>query len=401
MFKSLKRITYQVEDLEKAKLWYNAVLDAYPAYETPFVAIYKVGDCSLSLSKSKGPLPESSERMEVYWEVENIEAASQRLTRLGARAVTPVTRVLTALVARVTDPFGNLIGLTADDKEHHERTVENQPSETAMTVAFCRALASMDDREDIKGPDNLAEMFLTDEAKKALQDRDSRKWAVQNLVTSPLYGYFIARTAFLDSIFEKACLENIPQIVMLGAGYDTRPYRFFDKIRDSRVFEVDFFATQQRKREILEKSDVRIPGTLSFVPIRLRNEKIHAVLSEAGFDQEKKTLFIWEGVTYYLPGEDVRKTLAFFSRCSPEGSTVCFDYMTKKLESVNSSEPFLFWADRKEIENILSSFHISMQVHREAGELQRKYLTCRDGSTEKILPYFCLVQAVVHKKSRP
>lgn len=32
-----------------------------------------------------------------------------------------------------------------------ERSIENQPSETAMTVAFCRALAAKDERDAIKG----------------------------------------------------------------------------------------------------------------------------------------------------------------------------------------------------------------------------------------------------------
>jgi catechol 2,3-dioxygenase-like lactoylglutathione lyase family enzyme len=52
MFKSLKKITYFVNDVEKAKHWYNAVLDIQPIFDTPFAKIYNIGNCSLSLAKS-------------------------------------------------------------------------------------------------------------------------------------------------------------------------------------------------------------------------------------------------------------------------------------------------------------------------------------------------------------
>jgi len=38
--------------------------------------------------------------------------------------------------------------------------------------------------------------------------------------------YVLARTAFFDKVFKDALNNKIPQIVLLGAGYDTRPYRF-------------------------------------------------------------------------------------------------------------------------------------------------------------------------------
>ena len=55
MFKSLKRITYFVDDIEKAKHWYNSVLDIQPIFDTPFAKIYNIDNCSLSLAKSETP----------------------------------------------------------------------------------------------------------------------------------------------------------------------------------------------------------------------------------------------------------------------------------------------------------------------------------------------------------
>ena len=70
-------------------------------------------------------------------------------------------------------------------------------------------------------------------------------------------GYFLARTAYFDHVFKSACEENIPQIVFLGAGYDTRACRYKDIIKSTRIFELDILPTQQHKKEILHKNNDR------------------------------------------------------------------------------------------------------------------------------------------------
>jgi methyltransferase (TIGR00027 family) len=398
VFKSLKRITYQVDDIEKAKQWYRGILQTQPVYDTPFAVIFRVGDCSLSLSIAKNSFPENTGRIDVYWEVDDIDSAFQKLIQNGAKIHTPITQVLNIRIARVVDPFGNIIGLSGEAQKAEKRTVENQPSETAMSVAFCRALAAKDEREELKGPDFLAEIFLTDEAKTALFDNNSRKWAVQNLVTSPLYGYFLARTAFVDSIFISACKDEIPQIVFLGAGYDTRSYRFIDMIRNTKIFELDIATTQQRKVKALKKEGIQIPKLLSFVPVNFKNQKLQDVLSTAGYDNNKKTLFIWEGVTYYLSKEAINDTLHFIANNSPAGSIICFDYMTEKLESLSSAEPFVFWIAKDKIEEMLSSYNMEIIDNIDSAEMERRYLTLRNGTlAEEVLSKFCIAKAILKK----
>ena len=112
MFKSLKRITYQVLELEKAKEWYINILNTQPVLDTPVAAIFIVGDCSLSLAQGKNPLPENSERMEVYWEVDDIDQAYQKLLDSGAQSLVPVRQVLNIKIGKVIDPFFNVIGLS-------------------------------------------------------------------------------------------------------------------------------------------------------------------------------------------------------------------------------------------------------------------------------------------------
>ena len=395
MFKSLKRVVYHANDLEKAKQWYNGILNTQPVFDSPFTLIYNVGDCSLSLAKDPNPISENKDRPEIYWEVDDIESVYKKLIDSGAQTHTPLKSIMNIRIAKVIDPFGNIIGLTGQAASAKDSKIEDKPSESAMTVAFCRALAFRDDKEGIKGPDYLAEIFLTDDAKKLLADDKSRKWTIQSLVTSPLYGYFISRTAFIDSIFVNALNEEIPQIVFLGAGYDTRPYRFIDIIKSTKIFELDITPTQHKKIEALKKSNVKIPASLVYMPVNFKTEKLEDVITKAGFDKNKKTLFIWEGVMYYLTPEAVASTFKFIKQNSPEGSTVCFDFLNEKMESVYAAEPFLFWIQKDNIESLLSKYGFKIITHLDSSEMEKKYLTLKDGTlAEKSMNRFNLVHAV-------
>jgi hypothetical protein len=85
MFKTLKRIAYRVDDVEKAKEWYATVLGSEPAFDSPVAAIFKIGPCTLSLTKAPSPsLAANSSRIDAYWEVDDVDDAYRRLTELGA-----------------------------------------------------------------------------------------------------------------------------------------------------------------------------------------------------------------------------------------------------------------------------------------------------------------------------
>jgi methyltransferase (TIGR00027 family) len=399
MFTTLKRVTCQVDDLTKAKRWYGDLLGSQPLFDSPFAVIFKVGDCSLSLLPGKSPLPEWNGRVDVYWAVDDIDEAYRRLIDLGAAAHTPPRPVLNIHIAKVTDPFGNVVGITGPSSASQGKSIENQPSHTAMSTAFCRALASRDERPGIKGPDGMAELFLTDEAKKLLANDASRTWAAANLVTSPLYGYMIARTAFIDDIFTKSLSERIPQIVILGAGYDTRTIRFRDSLGDTRVFELDIATTQTRKTDLLGSAGIVPPPNLTFVRINFLKERLEDVLAASGYDPRLKTLFVWEGVTYYLNRESVARTLRSVSAHSAPGSTVCFDYLTEKIESVNDAEPFGFWIEQTEIAQFLASCGIELTEDIDAKEMERRYLMLSDGSlAEQSLSRFRLACAAVTER---
>jgi O-methyltransferase involved in polyketide biosynthesis len=53
-------------------------------------------------------------------------------------------------------------------------------------------------------------------------------------------------------------------------------------------------------------------------------------LVDAGFEPDKPSFFLWEGVTYYLDREAVEDTLRTIASTAT-GSVVAFDYLTVDL----------------------------------------------------------------------
>jgi len=396
MFKMLQRVTYQVPDLAKAKQWYGTVLGKDPALEMPFFVGFVIGDSMLGLVPGAGTSTQSDGRVIASWSVNDVDAAYRRLLDLGATVHTELRTVQQKRTGAVIDPFGNVIGITGSPGDPQKQSVEEQPSESAMGVTICRALGARDGRPGLRGRDNLAEIFLADDRKKILADQASREYIIQKMVTPELYGYILARTAYLDRVFEDSLAANIPQIVFLGAGYDSRSYRFREQIRDARIFELDVRTTQNHKRQMLARANVPIPPQLTFVTVNFKTESIADALSNAGFDKARETLFLWEGVTYYLAPEIVQSTLDCVRRNSPAGSTICFDYMTEKRPSVYAGEPFQFWIDREQLPAFLSERGYGLVDHLGPADIARQHLTLPDGSPAgKTLPYFSFARASV------
>ncbi|GAG49482.1 unnamed protein product, partial [marine sediment metagenome] len=137
-----------------------------------------------------------------------------------------------------------------------------------------------------------------------------------NKLTPGMYEYMLARTAFFDNVFMGALNKNVPQIVLLGAGYDTRSYRFAKLNSTTKIFELDIATTQNRKKKCLKKTQIDFPKHVTLVPIDFNKESLKNVLEKAGYENNEKTLFIWEGVSYYLEPDSVDATLEFVKNSS-------------------------------------------------------------------------------------
>lgn len=128
------------------------------------------------------------------------------------------------------------------------------------------------------------------------------------------------RVAFIDALSESA---RPPQVVILGAGLDTRAYRL-GALRGARIFEVDHPATQVYKR----KHAARLAplAELTYVPVDFTRDSLETALTHAGYETDKPTLWIWEGVVMYLDDAALRGTLGAIRRLSAPDSTLLLHY---------------------------------------------------------------------------
>jgi methyltransferase (TIGR00027 family) len=142
--------------------------------------------------------------------------------------------------------------------------------------------------------------------------------------------FLVARERYIDDYLQAALDDGLEQLVILGTGYDSRACRF-ERLKDCKVFEVDHPATQQAKIVKLKKILGALPAHVVFVPIDFETQTLEQRLVECGYNEHKKTLFIWQGVTQYLTPEAVDSTLAFVASHSGQGSSIIFDYMYSSL----------------------------------------------------------------------
>jgi methyltransferase (TIGR00027 family) len=121
-------------------------------------------------------------------------------------------------------------------------------------------------------------------------------------------GYLHGRTCFFDDVVRAH--RDCAQLVILGAGFDTRCYRMAAGAeRPRRCFEVDAPTTQACKRECLARAGIAADH-VTFVGVDFAAaEDWMARLCAAGFDPDLPTLVLWEGVSYYLPRAAVQDTM--------------------------------------------------------------------------------------------
>ena len=138
----------------------------------------------------------------------------------------------------------------------------------------------------------------------------------------------VARTLYFDRILGRV-LPGVEQFVLLGAGYDTRA--FGPLVPDGVArFEVDHPRVQALKRSKLAEAGIGTAG-VTFVDVDFSREDAFEKLAAAGYDPGRKTAFLWEGVTLYLGGDDVRKTLRGVRARSAPGSVLVADVYAERL----------------------------------------------------------------------
>jgi len=249
---------------------------------------------------------------------------------------------------------------------------EGQPSRTAIQNALFRALEARRPASGRVADDQLAARFLTPEfrlvaglarlpaARRLIEGFIDNRWPC-------VRGGVVARTRLIDDRVV-AELPGVRQVVILGAGFDSRAYRL-PPMRQVTVFEVDHPATQAAKRHVVRREGGESAGRVRFVPVVFGTDDPAARLADAGFEPGQPTLVLWEGVTNYLGPEAVEATFRFLAAALGRGSPVLFTYVDRgiidgtarfagartTLRAVRRvGEPFTFGLDPGEVAGYLA-----------------------------------------------
>ena len=139
----------------------------------------------------------------------------------------------------------------------------------------------------------------------------------------------VARTRLIDDAITASLEEHTEQLVILGAGFDSRAYRL-PGLRDIAVFEVDHPDTQTAKRKALVRVLSALPKHVRFVAIDFNERELESVMPAAGYHESARTFILWEGVTNYLTEAAVDTTLRWCAHASP-GSLLLFTYVHRDV----------------------------------------------------------------------
>ncbi|HEX2442758.1 MAG TPA: SAM-dependent methyltransferase [Vicinamibacterales bacterium] len=273
-----------------------------------------------------------------------------------------------------------------------------KPSLSALEVTAYRAIGAKHPDAAIRNGDSLAERFLGPDERALLKKGGSESiLAALEMATEPaweslgirrVFAFAIhTRTRHIDAVFADALAGGARQVVLLGAGLDSRAYRAPDGVRQTRVFEVDFPPTQEYKKKRVREILGSLPSHVTYVPIDFTKEDLATVLARAGYDRAVKTIFVWEGVTFYLPEEAVDATLRFVASNAAPGSRIVFDYFLasglktptsalkdtmKRLEAVR--EPLIFGLPDEDPEGFVTRRGLAIDSNRRMRELMLLYL---------------------------
>jgi methyltransferase (TIGR00027 family) len=188
---------------------------------------------------------------------------------------------------------------------------EGTASHTARAVAACRLEF---DRVAAGYGDPAADESLSRDVADGLTPSRDR-----------MHEYLGARTAFFDRVTVHAIDHGITQVVVGGAGYDGRAFRYARP--GVRWFEVDHPATQADKRKRLARLGLDA-AHIAFIPADFTTDPVAPPLRDAGLDPARRALFLFEGVAVYLDRPLIERVLAEFREVTRAGSTLAVSVST-------------------------------------------------------------------------
>lgn len=284
--------------------------------------------------------------------------------------------------------------------------MRGRPSQTAEAVCLMRASDQRRPAGERILDDPHARDFLGPMSRAALASWEaSGRWGRLAERLSPgVTAWVLTRHRYIDDRLVQALEGDVEQVVLLGAGYDTRAYRLAGPLRGRPVYEVDFPATGRRKARIVARHARELPEVdVRVVEIDFQTQSLRERLVAAGFRENARNFFVWEGVSMYLTREAVKATLRTVHELSAARSEIAMDfwYLLDQPDLVSTAyrmspnllsligEPVTFGIHPEDVAPFLERLGFRVREIADASVLEQRYV--RDG--RRVTPGMYLVHA--------
>jgi len=286
------------------------------------------------------------------------------------------------------------MGATSTQRSGSHGSRRERHSRTAAAAAVLRAIGNRERDPDLRNPDWFAVRLLGPSLRLLVRVPPLRAATLRTVdwLAPGSYYFLTARTRYIDQILLDEVHNGVTQVVILGAGADSRAYRF-DELAGVTVFELDHPLTSRWKQDLVRRALGRLPDHVRYVGVDLGRDSLDDALAVT--DRSAPVAVVWEGVTPYLDRPSVEATLASVGRCAP-GSSLAFDYYFRSGEPERAApylrrlgEPFLSNLTPEEIEPVLASHGLDLVSNVLGPELAARHLA----SKRTVMPYSGVVHA--------
>ncbi len=250
----------------------------------------------------------------------------------------------------------------------------------------------------------------TDEGKKRLKALEHfflrfMLLAMERFLAPGIALHYVLRKRFIEDCVQKTITQGATQIVNIGAGFDTLALRLYKQHEHVNFIEVDHPATNSMKTESLVNTQKK-NSNLHFIPINLTQESLESSLGRfTGFDAQRETMYICEGVLMYLEEKDItillntlkkltdKKPLFIFSCIEPMASNNNNVSHLLKLYLKSQKEMLKWYIESTALSSFLNLHGYNLKELATTDTLKSLYLDENDNTKLHRGEYFAIAQS--------
>ena len=290
----------------------------------------------------------------------------------------------------------------------------DEVSYSAAMTAGMRAVAARHPDEKIRNPDYLAEKLVPPNfwVFGVLHKDYARSMQFVKAFRVSAFYTINASSRHIDDLLKKGAQSGLRQVVNVGAGFDSRPYRFSREMPGIHFFEIELPYTSARKQAAVKSLLGELPANVTYIPAEYRTRHFINTLKRAGFDEKARTLFLWENNSAYMDPKVMDVTLRYIAQRTNPKNRVVMTYIPeafvrgeygkmgwvrfRELRARAAGEPWKFGIPHQKTTDFFNRRGFKVIADIGAKELADRYLIRSDGKPDgKPTPYVRLVHAGV------